>query len=82
MNITKPNIKQYINKVVKISDIEHIEDTYIILAYTKDLKRDEAILVYADSKQTEEYNRYFNQSNCAITPIYNNSKIRGQLIDD
>jgi hypothetical protein len=54
------------------------------LAYPKErkLRQDEAILVYADIEQTEAYSGYFNQNTYAITPIYNNSKLRGQLLDE
>lgn len=72
--INKSNIRNYLNKVVKIDDLQNIYDIWMILTIPKDsdLKDGEAILSFVGTETNEESDKLFDQGN-VIIPIYNDS---------
>lgn len=79
--INKSNINNYINKVVKISDLQNIYDLWMILTKPSNLSLndDEAVLSFVGTETNEESDKLYNQGN-TIIPIYNDStELKGDI---
>lgn len=79
--INKANIREYLNQVVKIADLQNIYDIWMILIrpQNSDLNEGEAILSFVGVETNEESDKLYNKGNIII-PIYNDStELRGDI---
>lgn len=79
--INKANVFNYLNQVVKISDLQNIYDLWMILTKPKEsnLSDDEAILSFVGTETNEESDKLYNKGNIII-PIYNDStELKGDI---
>lgn len=69
--LTLKDLIHYKNKTVKVSQIDNILDTYMLLLNSKLLPNGdvEGELVYFGDGNSDEYNKWFLTEN-AITPLY------------
>jgi hypothetical protein len=72
--INRENIGNYLNKVVKINDLNSIYDLWMILIRPKNsnLSDDEGILSFVGKETNEESDKLYTPDNIII-PIYNDS---------
>jgi hypothetical protein len=70
--INRENIGSYLNKVVKINDLNSIYDLWMILIRPKNsnLSEDEGILSFIGKETNEESDKLYTPDNIII-PIYN-----------
>jgi hypothetical protein len=70
--INRENIGSYLNKVVKINDLNSIYDLWMILIRPKNsnLSEDEGILSFVGKETNEESDKLYTPDNIII-PIYN-----------
>lgn len=81
--IDNSNINNYLNKVVKIEDLQGIYDLWMILIRPKNsnLSNDEGILAFVGTETNEESDRLYTNDN-TIIPIYNSStELDGDVYD-
>lgn len=79
--INKTNVRNYLNQVVSIKDLQNIYDLWMILVRPKDSKLadGEAILSFVGTETNEESDKLYNQGNIII-PIYNDStELKGDV---
>lgn len=79
--INASNIYNYINKVVKVSDLQNIYDMWMILIRPADSKLtdEEGILAFVGKETNEESDKLYNKGN-TIIPIYNDSiELKGDI---
>jgi hypothetical protein len=72
--INRENIGSYLNKVVKINDLNSIYDLWMILIRPKNsnLSEDEGILSFVGKETNEESDKLYTKDN-VIIPIYHSS---------